>query len=61
MIMMDRKVKMQKRLGLEIGYSMKPKDGSDGEDSVYVGDNLIAIMDGVSSWKLKGINPKLYS
>ena len=60
-IRMDGKIKMDKKWRIEMGYEMIPKDGSNGEDSVYVGDNIMAVMDGVGEWIKKGIDSKVYS
>ena len=46
---------------MKVGYKMKPKDGSDGQDSIYIDDNIMAVMDGVGGWLSEGIDSKLYS
>ena len=49
---------------MEIGVNLVPhpeKVKTGGEDSVYIGPNVMAVMDGVGGWNRVGIDPKKYS
>ena len=49
---------------MEMGVSVIPhpdKLEKGGEDTVYIGQNVMAVMDGVGGWIKKKIDPKKYS
>ena len=50
MVRQDGQIEIYGEMEMEMGYEMIHKDGSNGQDSVYVDQNIMAVMDGVGGW-----------